>query len=254
MTAPGGVWYTSHMISNEQVSTLAESLRDARTGLGSLGLLHATKEEVVYQALKAAIVDGRLMPGTHLVVSEVASAMEASAIPVRDALRRLSSEELVDLRPHVGAFVTPLPVDYLVEVLEVRHVVEELAVRLAVEHASPEIVARLDGFVGAMDDAAVGDDAHEFARLNRRFHSTIHGTSQNRPLLAVLDYLLARSARGQTIFRLANTRMAESNNEHRQLLEAIRRRDPAAASHFAAVHRQASIAVLRQLADRERKG
>jgi DNA-binding GntR family transcriptional regulator len=247
------VWYISYMISDRPL-TLVESLRGARAELWNAGVLHSTKEEVVYRALKAAIIDGRLMPGTHLVVADVAAAMEASAIPVRDALRRLASEELIELRPHVGAFVTPLPVDYLVEVLEVRHVGEELAVRLAVEHATPEVIARLGSLVDGMEAAVSAEDAHEFATLNRRFHSTIHAAAENRPLLAVLDYLLQRSERGQTIFRLANTRMAESNNEHRQLLEAIRRRDPAAASHVAAMHRQASINVLRQLADRERKG
>lgn len=241
------------MISDKGLA-LVESLRDARADLVNAGVLHSTKEEVVYRALKAAIIDGRLMPGTHLVVSDVATAMEASAIPVRDALRRLASEGLIELRPHVGAFVTPLPVDYLVEVLEVRHVAEEFAVRLAAAHATQEVIAELQRLVDEMDEAVASEDAHQFATLNRRFHSTIHAAAENRPLVAVLDYLLQRSERGQTIFRLANTRMADSNHEHRQLLEAIRRRDPAAASHFAAMHRQASIDVLRQLADRERKG
>lgn len=241
------------MISNGRASALVESMQQARSNLLKVGTLHSTKEEVVYQVLKSAIVEGMLLPGTHLVISEVASVLDASAIPVRDALRRLSSEELVELRPHVGAFVTPLPVDYLIEVLEARHVVEEFAVRLAVERATPDVIAELEALVETMGVAAAAEDAGEFARLNRRFHSTLHASSENRPLLAILDYLLGRSERGQAMFRLANTRMVESNNEHRQLLNAVRSGDTAAASHFAAVHRQASIALLRHLADSERE-
>lgn len=218
------------------------------------GTVHFTKEELIYWAVRTAIVAGRLMPGTRLVVSEVAAAMETSTIPVRGALRRLGSEGFVDIRPHTGAFVTPLPVDYLFEVLQVRQVVEELAVRLAVEHSTPEVLTELERLVDAMDEATAKEDVDQFARLNRLFHATLHAASGNRPLLATLDYLMGQSERGQTIFRLATTRMAESNHEHRQLLESIRHRDAETASHLAAEHRQATITALHKISGSEREG
>ena len=94
--------------------------------------LTVTAEEAVTASLRRAIREGVLVPGERLTQSEIASQLGVSRIPLRDALRRLEAESLVEIDGHKGARVTVLTVDDIAELYEMRVALEGLCMKYAV--------------------------------------------------------------------------------------------------------------------------
>src|SRR5919204_6929621 len=105
---------------------------------------HRTLAEKAFGALHEAILTGRLRPGERLPIEELAEVLDMSAMPIREAVRRLDAAGLVENIPHRGARVTELSVTDLAEVYEARLALEVLAIRRAAERfeATDERVAR----------------------------------------------------------------------------------------------------------------
>ena len=95
---------------------------------------HRTLAERAFESLHAAIVTGQLRPGARLPIQELAERLAMSPMPIREAVRRLHAEGLVENIPHRGARVTELSIDDLAEVYEARLALELLAIRGAAEH------------------------------------------------------------------------------------------------------------------------
>lgn len=233
---------------------LLRALSQARGELAQNSMLFSTKEDFAYAVLRWAILSGALTPGTHLVTRTLAEALGTSPIPVRTALHRLAAEGLVSIRTHAGAFVTDLPFDRLVQILEVRQAVEELAARRAATRITEAQVGELRKLMESLELAVKKEDWQSFARLNRAFHSKIHGAAGSPPLLEVLDRLLSLSERAQAVFAMDLSRARQSQREHTQLLEALAERKPDLAAEAARRHRQASIETLRHLSMKKEGG
>src|SRR5687767_7810298 len=90
-----------------------------------------TAQEEAYTYLREAILSGHYPGGTRLDLNEIARAVRASRMPVREAIRQLDAEGLVSIRPNRGAVVTQLTADDIVELFETRAVLEGLAARVA---------------------------------------------------------------------------------------------------------------------------
>ena len=100
----------------------------------SLNPIHRpTAAEAATSALFNAIVDGRLAPGTHLRLQDLAEKFELSMMPVREALRRLEHLGLVEVEPHRGAFVRPMSLEDVVATYETRFLIEGEAASLAAQ-------------------------------------------------------------------------------------------------------------------------
>ena len=91
-----------------------------------------TKNMAVYEALRQDIIDGRLKPSQKLIMSDLAKRFELSEIPVREAIRRLESDGIVEFTPHMGAVVSKIDESEFVEIYLIRIELEALANRLAV--------------------------------------------------------------------------------------------------------------------------
>lgn len=96
-----------------------------------------TREQAAYEALRRAIIDGRLGPGAPLVVSRLATDLGVSRITVANALKRLAGEGFVRLTPHKEAAITPLEPEDIREIYLMRAALEELAAREAVPRLTP---------------------------------------------------------------------------------------------------------------------
>src|SRR5450432_2950146 len=99
---------------------------------------HRTLAEKAFETLHIAIVTGRLRPGARLPIEELAGVLEMSPMPIREAVRRLDADGLVENIPHRGARVTELSVTDLEEVYEARLALESLAIRRAAERFDAE--------------------------------------------------------------------------------------------------------------------
>lgn len=190
-----------------------------------------------------AVDRGVLAPGQRLVETELAERLGVSRTPVREALQRLEAYGIV-VREGRSLRVAVLDHDQLGELYEVRGTVEGMAARLAARHAAPEEIDLLAAMVEA-DRSLVGD-ATALALANRRFHRQLHLASHNRYLNQMLENIRRSLVLLSSTTLTAKGRGATSLDEHAEIVEAVRRRDEAAAG--AAAERHISNAYRARLA------
>ena len=128
--------------------------------------------EAAYLQLRDAIRDGTFGPGDRLREVEVAERLKLSRTPIREALRRLESDGIVEHKPRIGAIIRTLSRTEVVELYEMRLVLERTAAEMAAKHASP---AEIDALESLNEDIGrAGKDANLAASLNQSFHHCIY--------------------------------------------------------------------------------
>lgn len=194
-----------------------------------------TKTEMVYEKLKVDIVAGLLKQGEKIVAREVAVELGVSDIPVREALKKLESEGLVENIPHVGSRVSRVNVQKAEEIFAIRLELESFAVRLAAEKAMPEELNELQKLVDEMEDIIQGDqelesdDIKNLSLLNTEFHNKLYQLSGNDTLCEMIYALKERSQYSQSVFVYLPERQKLSNIEHQLIVDALRIGDTAKA-------------------------
>jgi DNA-binding GntR family transcriptional regulator len=181
-----------------------------------------TKQERVYQTVRERILTGEYGPGFRVVIDTLAGELGVSALPVREAVRRLEAEGLIVYRPNAGAQVTPADPGLFDEEMTALAVLEGFATALAASELSTDAIARLTELTDAMEEAMRRMDALAFGRLNQEFHGVIYEACPNRALVAMLHEVGRRlDAIRRTVFVQIPYRGAESVAEHRALIELI---------------------------------
>ncbi|GAA0905159.1 MULTISPECIES: GntR family transcriptional regulator [Streptomyces] len=191
-------------------------------------------ERVAHQ-LRVLIVTGQLEPGTHLVEGALAGRFDVSRGPIRDALRLLEAEGLVESRRR-GVYVTGLSEDDVDELFTLRESMETLALTRAVERAGKLDTDALDSLVTAMREAADRGDPAAFAQADLAFHSAFYSLAGHRRLAAVWEQY--RPVFG-VILDVTNTQdrdLHPAAEAHADLLRAIRSRDVAEATSLLSSH------------------
>ena len=187
-----------------------------------------------YELLLDAIESGALPPGSRLRETELAARFGISRTPVREALKRLEVQGLVNHEPHHGAIVAQLGYGVITELYAFREVMEGFAARLAAIHATPTETAVLQEMI--QHDRSLIDNPNELARRNKLFHHQIHQSARNRFLSAVLDNLRT------SLVLLSGTTLATphragcSLDEHQTIVTAVAQRDPDGAEQAARLH------------------
>ncbi|MCA1196301.1 GntR family transcriptional regulator [Saccharopolyspora sp. 6V] len=193
--------------------------------------------EQVRRALQDRISDGRLRPGDRLYEQEIAAEFGVSRVPVREAIRMLQSEGLVDVAPNRrGVFVRSLDRAQVEELFDVREALEALAARLAASRASADDADRLGVLAERARRAWAGGDVDAMSAANTEFHDRIVALSGNALLASVLEPLHGRLA---WLFRL-NLEPERVCREHDELHAAIAGGDGDRAAELALGHVRAS--------------
>ncbi|MFR9728698.1 GntR family transcriptional regulator [Saccharopolyspora sp. MS10] len=193
--------------------------------------------ERVRRELLERISDGRLRPGDRLFEQELAGEFGVSRVPVREAIRMLQSEGLVEVAPHRrGVFVRSLDRHQVEELFDVREALEALAARLAATRASAADVERLGALAAQARDALARGDVDTMSRANTEFHDGVVALSGNELLASVLEPLHGRLA---WLFRL-NLEPERVCREHAELHTAIAGGEPDRAAELALAHVRAS--------------
>jgi DNA-binding GntR family transcriptional regulator len=204
---------------------------------------HRTKQEFVYRTLRDAILRCELQPGERLVIDDLARRLNVSIIPVREALQLLQAESLVQVVPHVGTSVTPVSRDSIIDVFVVLEGLEVSASRLVAERGRGADIDLLASQVAAMDAALAINDREEWAALNRRFHLTISELPGLDMVKDLTSKVLDRWDRLRRFYFkgvLAN-RVEQAQEEHHQILDAMRARDLAALQNLVRSHNQGAL-------------
>jgi DNA-binding GntR family transcriptional regulator len=192
---------------------------------------HASVTELV----RLAILGGELAAGTRLVQSELARQLQVSTTPIREALRELTTEGLIDFDPFRGAVVHTPTAEELLSVYEMRTVLVPLSLRRGVPRISDEEITAARRLAVAMRSGA---SRVEWVELNRRFHHILDGAAGSPPLTLVLGRLadLATLYVNLSMDQLNNGRRADADDEHDALIDAYERRDIDAATSVMLQH------------------
>ncbi|MEK7413477.1 MAG: GntR family transcriptional regulator [Planctomycetota bacterium] len=209
------------------------------------GRAFQTKQAMAYQALRDGIMSGKLTPGTHLVIDEVARRLGLSAIPVREALQTLQSDRLVELRPHVGAIVTDIDTDAVREIFTLLECLEIAAFRLAVEHVTNLDLAGLRNLQTKMESAAKSDDDARWVELNRRFHGQVPLIARAPRIAEMIERVSSDWVRLRHL-RFTETEhphVAESHRQHLAMIDALADRNVDALIALTQQHNRDALAV-----------
>ncbi len=190
-------------------------------------------DERIYDALKEKILQSELAPGTALTIRSVAQHLGVSVTPVRDALRRLQTEGLVQMQGRGETTVARLEPGEIDDILDLRLALELHATRRGVTRMSGAELKRLEELLTAAVMTFRGDTYHDYpsaSRLDQQFHSVLVGAAGNERLTAMYETLGARVQIARVYYTTTQRRPRATYEEHRDILEAYRQRDPAAAA------------------------
>lgn len=184
-----------------------------------------TLTDTVYESLREDILTNRLPPGEPLQEAGIARGLGVSRGPVREALRKLASEGLVDLTPRRGATVSSLTKEEFLDAYRVREALEVLAIRLTTPLLEEEDLDRLESLHKEMVEAAEGEEVERFFRSNAEFHALFVDRSANFMLQDMYYPLMDQMRRYR--LRSLNLRggLERSCHEHEAILEALREGD-----------------------------
>ena len=202
-----------------------------------------TKGDHAYVQVRELILSGELAPGTVLPQSSLAATIGMSTTPLREALRRLAQEGLVDLDAHRDARVRPLDATEARNLLELRRTLDPMAAGLAAQRRTDDDLAAATAALEGLE-ALPDDPTRAQLEGHRRFHAAIQRASHNALLVEILDGLWVKTDRYRR-HALAAGRTEEERGarvaDHRQLLDAVRAGDAAAAADLTRRHVETSL-------------
>jgi len=200
--------------------------------------------EIVYEALRDAIINQVLKPGERLMETELADEMGVSRTPVREAIRKLELEGYVVMIPRKGAYVAGLSIKDINEVFEIRGALEALAAGLAAQRATQEEIEEMQRNVYMEAAHWETSDLIKTIELDTKFHELIYTASRNNRLLNMIKDLRDQVQRFRTTTLAVPGRMKFALDEHRRIVEAIAERDVAAAQKAASAHIESAESAL----------
>lgn len=192
--------------------------------------------DAVFETLREAILKGVLAPGQHLMEMQLANQLGVSRTPVREAIRMLELEGLVNMIPRKGARVAAISEKSLSDVLEVRRAMEELSVRLACKRMEHKDMEKLDQINQQFIRACQTDDVVQIARIDESFHGVIYEAADNAKLLQLLSQMQNQMYR----YRIEYIKMKERRQilveEHKKIIYALARRNSEEAAEATRIH------------------
>jgi DNA-binding GntR family transcriptional regulator len=190
-------------------------------------LVKDTLQDKVYRRLCDHILNGEIAPGQLVTIQAIADAFGVSAMPVREALQRLSAAKALTVISGRSIGIPPLTAERLIDLRRVRLEVESLAALWAVDNISTADIASLEKLVASMARATAGGEVKAFLRSNREFHFGIYKRARSDVLHSIIETLWLRISpffhllHGSGNYTLANV-------QHERMLGALTARDPAA--------------------------
>ncbi|MDH3885676.1 MAG: GntR family transcriptional regulator [Desulfobacterales bacterium] len=181
--------------------------------------------EEIANNLRELIMSGELQEGDKIKEDELCSSMGISKTPLREALRVLSVEGLIKLVPNRGSFVSTPTFEEIREMFDVMSVLEGICARAAAEKMSAKDLAALEKLHGKLEKNFKRRAQREYIRINNQFHSFVQELAGNRTLNQIVNGLRQKILLYRYQSLNLPERFEQSIQEHRDLIEAFRKKD-----------------------------
>jgi len=208
-----------------------------------------TKADVAYQLIRSQVLSGKLPAGSVLDQGAIAKSVGMSTTPVREALRRLETEELIVMNAHRDARVTPLSKSTLFDLYEARLSLDPLSASLAAQRATDDELATLERTLKRKPRSSRAE-----GELNLLFHQKLYQASHNPVLVGILDSLWNRTERYRVALLNSDQGLHVDHDEHAEIFEALLRRDADQAFAVMKAHVESTVARLELVVDPELSG
>jgi DNA-binding GntR family transcriptional regulator len=206
----------------------------------------------VIAEMRRRIISGELAAGVNISEIALAESFGVSRTPVREALKQLPTEGLVEIRPRVGTFVTAPSPRELNELFEMKELLEGAAARLLAQRGRVPEVDRLERNLAEADQAAALDHRDRYAALVQEFHELLITGADNAKLETHYRMLMNQLAYARLVTTSLSQpgRVLQSDHEHRRVLELILAKDGDSAERVMREHVRASRLALMAGLDR----
>lgn len=205
----------------------------SRTGTNSV--------EHAASVIRQAILTGQFGPGQRIKVADVAERFDLGSMPIREALRKLEGEGLVEIEPNRGATVIKIDRKFVTDLYEVRSELQLLAVRRCIRTLTLAKLEHLEALIGSLESAIAEDERDQIFVQTRRFHLAIMEFGGNAEAMRIFQrgWDLIDGLRRWVGYR--SGRLPMVIKESRILIDAMRRQDVAAAEAIIRLHHNAGL-------------
>ena len=201
-----------------------------------ISIPRAALHEQVAQRLRQMLVEGQIAPGAKLNERELSELLHVSRTPLREAIKMLAAEGLVELVPNRGAIAVTLTEEDVLQTFEVMAGLEGLSGELAARRITPGELAEIQAMQFEMMAAYTRRDLSGYYALNARIHRAINAAAKNPVLATVYDQVNARLQALRFRSNQDGQKWKAAVKEHEKMIEALAARDPAAMRDVLVAH------------------
>ena len=181
--------------------------------------------EIAYDTLKKAIITGEIPAGERIVETEYADRLHISRTPLREALRKLERDGLVEYVIRRGVVVRAFTSEDVEQIYTIRNALEMLTLPSIIENAQPEDIASLREKLAEMDKLQEKDDVEGLSPLAREFHAQLTSISQQKRILRVIEGQDEYIRRFSAMAIRQENRRTEAHEEHHRLVDYVEAKD-----------------------------
>ena len=194
--------------------------------MNSRVIVRAPLHVQVAERLRLLIDSGELAPGTRLNEIELCNTMGVSRTPLREAIRSLATEGLIELQPNRGAIVSIVSQEDVTEILPIMASLEGLGGRLAAMHMDQSKIAQVRKIHDQMISHYKNNEVAEYFETNRLIHELITEGSGNQTLVDTINSLSAKVRRARFTAQMTKESWAKAVSEHEEMIAALEAQDP----------------------------
>ncbi len=181
--------------------------------------------EIAYEVLKKAIITGEIPAGERIVETDYADRLHISRTPLREALRKLERDGLVEYVMRRGVVVRAFTIEDVKEIYTIRNALEMLTLPSVIENATAEDIADLREMLARMDTLVRQDDVESLSPLARDFHSRLTSICGQKRILRVIESQDEYIRRFSAMSIRQENRRGAAHEEHHRLVDYIEARD-----------------------------
>jgi DNA-binding GntR family transcriptional regulator len=205
---------------------------------------HPAKSDQIYESLRRAIVRLDLEPGSAIQEKDICLSFEVSRTPVREALQRLAEEDLINIYPHSGTFVSRISYKVAEEGFIIRRALEVESVKKACENATEAGIAELDAIIARMRVILDENRLEDYLEVDDSFHALIARMSGYPRIWKFITLAKVHLDRMRQLSAPVPGHLAEVTEQHAAIAQALQRRNAMQAELAMRIHLDSSFAVM----------